>query len=68
MTIPTRGNDCGRAGDSLRVAGGGHTAFLVAWRRHGAVTVDATASIETVGREVLMAAASAMLSSDPGHD
>jgi len=56
-----RGTDFGRMGDTLRAAVAGHTAFLVAWRRHGAVTIDATASVDTVGEELLMAAAMAAM-------
>lgn len=61
------GNDYGRAGDTLRAALAGHTGFLAAWRRHGAVTVDATEPLETVGQEVLLAAATASLDHDPPY-
>lgn len=61
MRHPERGNDFGRVGDTLRAAVSGHTAFLAAWRRRGAVTIDATADVDTVGEELLMAAALAAM-------
>jgi len=57
MRSPQRGNDFGRVGDTLRAAVAGHTEFVAAWRRHGAITVDATAELDTVVEELLMAAA-----------
>jgi hypothetical protein len=65
MLSPTRGNDYGRVGDALDAAVAGRTAFLAAWRRHCAVTVDAPQPLETVGQEVLLGAAGAPLHRTP---
>jgi energy-coupling factor transporter ATP-binding protein EcfA2 len=66
MADPARGNDYGRVGDSLTIAIAGHTAFLAAWRRYGAVTVDATQPVTTVGHEVLLSTVSALYLRTPG--
>ena len=57
---PDRGNDFGRVGDSLMVALSEHDAFVAAWRRYGAVTVDATEPVSVVAENVLLAAADAL--------
>lgn len=57
-----RRNDFGRVGDTLRAAVASHTEFVAAWRRHGAITIDATQDLDTVVDELLMAAAMAALS------
>ena len=57
----SRGNDWGRVGDSLAVAVEGFTPFVAAWRRFGAVIVDASLPVEALGCEVLMAAALALM-------
>lgn len=49
-----RGNDFGRVGDTLRTALSTHTAFLATWRRHGAVTIDATQPLDRVGEHLLL--------------
>jgi hypothetical protein len=33
-----------------------HTQFVAAWRRYGAVTIDATGEVDSVAEELLMAA------------
>jgi hypothetical protein len=64
---PRRGNDFGTAGDSLAVALAWHTPIVAAWRRHGAVTIDATRAVDTVAEELLIAAGLAVLRRHP-HD
>ena len=61
MGGPRRGNDFGRVGDTLAAALASHTPFVAAWRRYGAVTIDATAGVDTVAQELLMAAGLAAL-------
>jgi thymidylate kinase len=62
----TGGNDFGHTGDTLQATLERHTAVLAQWRRHGAVTVDATQPIDDVGQDVLLAAAQALLNQPPG--
>jgi adenylate kinase family enzyme len=61
MTGPQRGNDFGRVGDTLQAVLASHTEFVAPWRRHGAVTIDATQDVDEVCEELLMAAALAAL-------
>ncbi len=61
MGSPRRGNDFGRVGDTLATALASHTQFVAAWRRYGAVTIDATGGVDTVAEELLMAAGLAAL-------
>lgn len=51
--------DFGRVGDTLRTAVDSHVEFVAAWRRHGAITIDATQDLDTVVEELLKAAAMA---------
>jgi len=57
MSSPQRGNDFGRVGDTLRDAVDANLGFVAAWRRVGAVTIDATGDVRAVGEELLLAAA-----------
>ncbi len=57
MSSPRRGNDFGRVGDTLRDAVDANLGFVAAWRRVGAVTIDATGDVRAVGEELLLAAA-----------
>ncbi len=61
MGSPRRGNDFGRVGDTLAAALASHTPFVAVWRRYGAVRIDATAGVDTVAQELLMAAGLAAL-------
>jgi hypothetical protein len=58
---PGRGNDYGRAGDTLADALGSHAAFVAAWRRYGAVSIDATRQVDAVADDLLLAAGLAVL-------
>jgi hypothetical protein len=58
---PRQGNDFGKAGDSLAVALASHTPIVAAWRRYGAMTIDATRAVDTVAEELLIAAGLAVL-------
>jgi hypothetical protein len=57
MGSPRRGNDFGRVGDTLRDSVDAAAPFVAAWRRVGAVTVDATGDVRAVGEELPLAAA-----------
>jgi thymidylate kinase len=50
---------------ALREALEGHTPFLARWRRRGAVTVDATAPVQAVARQLLTEVAAAVLTREP---
>jgi thymidylate kinase len=54
-------NDNGRVGDTLADALAGYHAFVAAWRRIGALCVDATLDVASVAEELLLGAAQAML-------
>jgi hypothetical protein len=57
MNDPQRGNDFGRVGETLRDAVDAARTFVAAWRQVGAVIIDATGDVRTVGEELLLAAA-----------
>jgi hypothetical protein len=61
MRHPERGNDFGRVGDSLDTALAGFGPFVAAWRRVGALSIDATRDMVTVAEDVLLTAAMATL-------
>jgi hypothetical protein len=61
MRRPERGNDFGRVGDSLDTAVAGFGSFIAAWRRVGALSVDATRDVVTVAEDVLLTGAMATL-------
>jgi hypothetical protein len=61
---PGRGNNYGRAEDTLTVALGSHTACVAAWRRYGAVSIDATREVDAVAEDLLLAAGLAALRCD----
>lgn len=58
---PSRGNPYGKDAASLEHALAAYDEFVAAWRRYGAVTVDATPPVAAVAEDVLMTAASALL-------
>lgn len=51
----------GEASDILAAAKAGHLPFLAQWRRHGAITVDASQHIEDSAGDALLAVAQATL-------
>ena len=61
MQRPERGNDFGRVGASLDAALSAHGPFMVAWRRTGALSIDATRDVATVAEDLLASAALAVL-------
>jgi broad-specificity NMP kinase len=60
LNKPSRGNVYGRTPASHDHALAAYDAYVAAWRRYGAVTIDATESLDTVAGDVLMTAASAL--------
>jgi hypothetical protein len=58
---PGRGNDFGRVGDSLHAALAEYLPLVAAWRRRGAICIDATRDLVTVAEDLLMGAAMAVL-------
>lgn len=61
MRQVSRGNDFGRAGDTLHAAHAAHPQFTAVWRRHGAHTIDAIQPLGRVVEGLLMAGAQAAL-------
>jgi hypothetical protein len=57
---PSRGNVYGRTAASHDHALAACDTFVAAWRRYGAVAIDATEPLDSVAGNVLMAAASAL--------
>ncbi|WP_212986195.1 hypothetical protein [Actinoplanes auranticolor] len=59
------GNHFGDSGAALQKALESHTSFLARWRRRGAVTVDATAPVPAVARQLLTEVAATVLTREP---
>ncbi len=59
------GNHFGDSGADLQKALENHTSFLAQWRRRGAVTVDATAPVPAVARQLLTEVAATVLTREP---
>jgi thymidylate kinase len=61
------GNDFGQTGETLSAASTYYWEFIGPWRRHGAVTIDASNDLDRVVEDLLLAAVEAALDVPDRH-